>query len=44
MDSNVRFYPLGTHLLSDAVPFHLEGRDPERDGILLYKRPGRQEP
>ena len=35
---------LGTHLLSDVVPFHLEGRDPERDGILLYKRPGRQEP
>ena len=27
------------HLLSDAVPFHLRGRDPERDGVLLYERP-----
>ena len=30
-------------LLSDAVPFHLKGRDPERDGVLLYKRPGRKD-
>jgi hypothetical protein len=34
---------LGMHLLSDAVPFHLKRRDPERDGILLYTPPGRQE-
>ena len=31
------------HLLSEAVPFHLKGRDPERDGVLLYERPGRKD-
>jgi hypothetical protein len=33
-----RLTGLKTHLISAAVPFQEVGKDPERDGILLYRR------
>jgi hypothetical protein len=37
-DAVARLTGLKTHLISAAVPFHDGGKNPERDGILLYRR------